>query len=504
MLAIRLARRQASIKPISHRTIFNFLRKQEPSSPSTHRALRPDDDEPSLFHLHSKSPSADIRLRGERIKKFAQCPVCLNVEGTRKNVKHECVDCGWPTHCGQEHWEQDEDHAKYCTRLREVNEDDHDLRSGRTFYEYEMPGPIPYGETVSLSNWDIFWYTRGFLSIDTERARRHLSKLLTYPMTIAGVLHEYSNLTTRNQRVTPEGLRSLNALRTTLHVPMGGPEKYGPSPDHPPVRIFILGSRAESFLPPHVWDQLSLMFPSATLSIYHIGPDVSLPKVSLPSEEEIPGPEAPPATSQGTVEEEQVPTLESSETLALTKAEREELNAMRVWKPKIPELKMARYTRNDVVNYGVPSYTSPVNDQLQIAALRSPYGDVHARFGPFDPYTDVFFAFQPGFGFPSQHTPGIPQIASGSEWGGVIPLILETKCSLFVTGFSPEDIERDIRSLEGVPGIAGEFDWILTPGENPFKSERWEVAEFDPRLMVRTNWGIWGIRGKRRDIQETS
>jgi hypothetical protein len=70
-------------------------------------------------------------------------------------------------------------------------------------------GPIPYGETVSLSNWDIFWYTRGFPSVDTERARRHLSKLLTYPMTVAGALHEYSGLTTRNQRVTPEGLRSL-------------------------------------------------------------------------------------------------------------------------------------------------------------------------------------------------------------------------------------------------------------------------------------------------------
>lgn len=70
-------------------------------------------------------------------------------------------------------------------------------------------GPIPYGETVSLSNWDVFWYTRGFPSVDTERTRRHLSKLLTYPITAAGVLHEYSSLTTRNQRITPEGLRSL-------------------------------------------------------------------------------------------------------------------------------------------------------------------------------------------------------------------------------------------------------------------------------------------------------
>jgi splicing suppressor protein 51 len=34
----------------------------------------------------------------------------------------------------------DEEHAKYCTRLREVNEDDHDLRSGRMVHEFAMPG----------------------------------------------------------------------------------------------------------------------------------------------------------------------------------------------------------------------------------------------------------------------------------------------------------------------------------------------------------------------------
>jgi mitochondrial splicing suppressor protein 51 len=276
---------------------------------------------------------------------------------------------------------------------------------------------------------------------------------------------------------------------------MGAPETHGPSPERPAVRLFILGARAESSLPTHVWNQLSLMFPSATLSIYHIGPEVSLPKVSLPPEEQAkPTKTAPPEPTPHPSDNQSSSEL-PKETMAISPADAEELSSLKIWKPKIPELKMAKYTRNEIANYGVPSYASPINDQLQIAALRSPYQDIHEQFGPFDPYTDVFFAFQPGFGFPSQHTPGIPQIASQSEWGSVIPLILQTKCSLFVTGFSPEDVERDVRSLEGVPGVAGEFDWILTPGENPFKSERWEVAEFDPRLMVRTNWGIWGIRG---------
>ncbi|GAA5916151.1 hypothetical protein JCM6882_005398, partial [Rhodosporidiobolus microsporus] len=50
-------------------------------------------------------------------------------------------------------------------------------------------------------------------------------------------------------------------------------------------------------------------------------------------------------------------------------------------------------------------------------------------------------------------------------------------------------------------GIRGEFDWLLTPGENVFASEKWEVAEFDPRVAVKTNWGVWGIRGKRYEVR---
>ena len=112
--------------------------------------------------------------------------------------------------------------------------------------------------------------------------------------------------------------------------------------------------------------------------------------------------------------------------------------------------------------------------------------------GPFDPYQDVFFAFSPGFGFPDETDPLKTQLET--NWNKSVLSILETKCALFCTGFSPTDVERDVVALDKAEGIKGEFDWLLTPGENTFGSEKWEVAEFDPRVAVKTNWGIWGIR----------
>ena len=75
-------------------------------------------------------------------------------------------------------------------------------------------GPQGYEEAISFANWDVFWYTRGFPSMDTERSRRHASKLLTFPITIGGTLHQHSGLTLKNQRLTPEGSRSLAGKRT--------------------------------------------------------------------------------------------------------------------------------------------------------------------------------------------------------------------------------------------------------------------------------------------------
>jgi len=358
--------------------------------------------------------------------------------------------------------------------------------------------------------------------MDTERSRRHASKLLTYPITIGSVLHEHSYLTLNNQRLTPEGSRSMAALRTTLHVPPGAPETEEASATKPEVRIFILGARAESSLPANVWEQLHMLFPAAILHLFFVGPQVSLPDFakakSTSGASGATGQAKQPSTRAQTPDQpaEQAPARENASQLSSANPNSEPTEEKpkyvpNIYNPPTPApIALRKYTRQSIERYGVPSYTTPYNHQLTITGLQANYVDVHAQFQEtFDPYTDCFFLFNPGFGFPSpyssdEHGNALLQIASPTEWGPVVPLLLATKCPIFVTGFSPADVERDVRSLSTAPGVAGEFDWVITPGPNAFGSEKWEVADFDPRVMLKLNWGIWAIRGQRRDVRERS
>ncbi|KAL6305382.1 zinc-finger of mitochondrial splicing suppressor 51-domain-containing protein [Sparassis latifolia] len=521
----------ASLAPRHHtRTLFGWFKKPKPAGKFA-KEKAPVLSQDDLFHSFSQSPFPAIRARGEAIQKLAPCPVCASEHSAThahskaapRAVKFECPDCGWPTHCSEEHWREDEEHKKYCSRLLEVNEDDHDLRSGRRLREFELPGEQDSEAAISFANWDVFWYTREFPSMDTERSRRHASKLLTYPLTIGSVLHQFSGLTLRNQRLTPEGSRSLAALRTTLHVPPGAPETEEASADKPQMRIFVLGARAESSLPPHVWEQLCLLFPSAHFHLYFIGPQVSLPR---PAEDLKKPTQQPASDSAQSATDSKADSAQSAATDASTEPapatpKVEEERALKasdekpvyvpnIYEPPTPApIARLKRTRESIQEYGIPSYTVPYTPQLTITGMQANYIDVHNHFQEtFDPYTDCFFFFSPGFGFPSPNSvseaTGEPllQIASPTEWGPVMPLLLASKCPIFVTGFSPADVERDVKSLSTAPEVAGEFDWVITPGQNAFGSEKWEVADFDPRVMVKTNWGVWGIRGKRRDVRE--
>lgn len=140
--------------PSNHqRTIFSWFKKALPGGAAKTKPQEPILTEDNLFHLFSKSPFPAIRARGEAIQTLAPCPVCsghhygthAHTQAQPKAVNFECPDCGWPTHCSEEHWKEDQEHQKYCSRLQEVNEDEHDLRSGRRLREFELPGMgVPY------------------------------------------------------------------------------------------------------------------------------------------------------------------------------------------------------------------------------------------------------------------------------------------------------------------------------------------------------------------------
>lgn len=125
-------------------------------------------------------------------------------------VRFECPDCGIPVSCSEEHWLDDyEIHMEICDILRQINEDDHDIRSQRYFTEFQYPGPPIEEAVINFENWDTYFYTAGFPAVNEDRRMRQVTKLLTYPLTIASVIHEMSFYNIKpGGRLTVEGLKS--------------------------------------------------------------------------------------------------------------------------------------------------------------------------------------------------------------------------------------------------------------------------------------------------------
>ncbi|TVY57681.1 Protein MSS51, mitochondrial [Lachnellula cervina] len=405
----------------------------------------------NLFHPFSESPSPEIRRRAAFIKQNAFCPhpdhrqsrLPMNPDDpeARKSsqgglapahVSFECPDCGIPVSCSEDHWADDyESHLEICDTLKEINEDDHDLRSGRFFPEFEYPGDQMEEAMVNMTNWDTFLYSREFRAINDDRSLRQATRLLTYPVTIGSVLHELSPYSIKQKgRLTVEGLKSLSALRYSLHPPRngGGSDIKGLRPTPPPMRIFILGARAESSLPREVWVQLTHLFPRVAFHLVFIGPESMANR-----DAEFPLPERTPSNPYGAIVEDRI------------------------------------------------------TNSLKISTFVEYYHTLHkaGHFYPYDPYFDCFMLFHPGLGHP----------ASSHEWQETIPQLLETKVPILVTGYTQYDMERDIDWVKKTVG--GEMDMLMEPGENRFRSLRWDLNDLDPQDISCGNWGVWGFRGKR-------
>ncbi|RDA83013.1 hypothetical protein CP532_4388 [Ophiocordyceps camponoti-leonardi (nom. inval.)] len=410
------------------------------TSPSTSVLLKPD----NLFHPFSSSPVAEFRRRAAFMRQQAYCPHPDHQltrlptvgpapgrdggEGGRKmapaHVDFECPDCGLPVYCSKEHWmDHYDEHLKICDTLRQINEDDHDLRSGRVFHEANLPDFQLEEAAVNMTSWDTFMYTREFRAVDSDRSMRQITRLLTYPVTIGSVLHELSPYDFKTgKRLTVEGLKSLSALRYNLHPPKNGRgfSVRELKPEPPAMRIFILGARAESSLPRPIWVQLAHLFPATRLHLVFIGPESMANR-----DDEFPLPKRTASNPFGAVVED------------------------RVWY------------------------------QMKISTIVDYYHTIHKTgyFAPYDPYFDCFVLFHPGLGHP----------ASSHEWEETLPMLLETKVPIISTGYTQFDMERDIDWVK--KQSKGEFDVLLEPGENLFRSLRWDLNDMDPQDVSCGNWG---------------
>lgn len=195
-----------------------------------------------------------------------------------------------------------------------------------------------------------------------------------------------------------------------------------------PMRIFILGARAESSLPRAVWIQLAYIFPRVKFHIIFIGPESMTNRDS-----EFPLPERTPQNPFGAVVEGRI------------------------------------------------SY------EMKISTFVEYYHTLHKAqiFQPFDPYFDCFVLFHPGLGHP----------ASMHEWEETLPLLLETKVPVLCTGYTEWDMNRDIEWVK--EKVGAEVDILMEPGENKFRSLKWDLNDLDPTDISCGNWGVWSFRGKR-------
>ncbi|KAI4138410.1 MAG: hypothetical protein L6R39_006805 [Caloplaca ligustica] len=417
-------------------------------SPEKRLRLKPD----NLFHSFSNSPAPDIRRRATFMKSHAYCPhpdhrqtrIVLSPDDPEAKkaannstqpaafVNFECPDCRIPVYCSERHWMDDyESHAEICDTLKQANEDDHDLHSGRFFPEFEYPEPQMEEIRHNMTNWDTLLYTREFKAIDDERAMRQVTRILTYPVTIASILHEEGPYGIREGgRMTVEGLKSFSALHYNLHPPRtgSGPGIKGLRPVPPPVRIFILGARAESSLPRAAWLQLEYLFHRTRMHLIFIGPESMTNR-----DAEFPLPERTAGNPFGGIVEDRI------------------------------------------------------SHRTKITTFVEYYHTMHKAnyFQPFDPYFDCFVLFHPGLGHP----------ASAHEWEETLPQLLETKVPIICTGYTEWDMQRDKQWVE--EKMAGEVDVLLEPGENRFRSLRWDLNDFDPTDLSCGNWGLWAFRGKR-------
>ncbi|KAJ1678091.1 translational activator for mitochondrial COX1 [Spiromyces aspiralis] len=89
---------------------------------------------------------------------------------------------------------------------------------------------------------------------------------------MGAVIHPLSPFTLKTG-LTTEGLKSISAIRATIKEHELAKSDKQMSMHTRPLRLFVLGARAEAMLPPHVFLQLSYLLPHSPIHVYFVGPE---------------------------------------------------------------------------------------------------------------------------------------------------------------------------------------------------------------------------------------
>ncbi|XBW37682.1 hypothetical protein QEN19_003264 [Hanseniaspora menglaensis] len=220
------------------------------------------------------SESAYVKAAVKQIQDCAVCPI------TGGKVEYFDPISGLPTHSSEDAYLKDENYieSNRPELLKLAVAYENDSISKREFPEYDLAQEQPQGQMISYKDWESWFYTRQFNSMETQFHIAQVSKFLTYPLTIASILSNNSPYLSSNKGgpITHEGLKSLSALRYSIfprfRESTSVDEEDILQPDRA-LRIFIVGSKSEALLPIAVWKQINYCMPDIKIELHFIGPE---------------------------------------------------------------------------------------------------------------------------------------------------------------------------------------------------------------------------------------
>lgn len=279
-------------------------------------------------------------------------------------------------------------------------------------------------------------------------AKRFLSHLLTYPLTLAAGLTE--------ARIGVHGAEEPGGRRAVS----GGGRR--------PLSVVCVGARAEGSLPQGLWREALFALPGVShLNLYLMGPEVVIPSRQQLDSMISRSYSTAPATGVTHFDHHGLPNLalsHGSRTLEVT------------WIRAMIERRDAHTKTGTTATIGKETFRFVEEARRHVAGVEEALESA-----------DAFVLFNPGLGH--------PHLLEG--WAGAVELLLQSGVPVILTGHSEQDLDRDVRQLISIgerccTGWSEGRGKRMFPRRNAFSSlRRTEDPLAAPGAeLVSPNWGI--------------